>query len=131
MNLLRDIVTIYISHIILHVGLSYNMPWPISSITITIFICSCFLLFEEIKMALGRNNENKIRKISVKYSWIFFLHYIPILWNNDFKFVAIHVLVYICGFVLYTSKIIKNVYINNAIMHCGLILNNWFAFRFV
>lgn len=127
-NMKNDVRTIYISHMILHYALSYNIPWVIKSMTFTIFLCCCSLVFEDLEKC---KTQFEMRNCAIKYSWIFILHYFPIIWTNGISLAIIHLLFYSCGFGLYTSKIIKNDTINNAIMHCGIIINNMFAHKFV
>jgi len=123
----KDIIMIYISHIIMHIALSYEVPWALKSITLNIFILFTLLIIEKIEQSKTEANN---MKISIGYSWIFLLHYIPIIYTNQWWFVLLHTVFYIIGFGIYTSKVIGNESINNALMHCGIIINNWFAFKF-
>ena len=46
----NDIITIYLSHIILHIALSWNIPWVIKSNTFTIFLCIFSVILQKIKI---------------------------------------------------------------------------------
>jgi hypothetical protein len=123
----KDIISIYIAHIIMHIALSYNLPWCIKIITLNIFIVFALLIIEKIRESKSEENN---WKIAIDYSWLFLLHYIPILYNNNIYHVFAHTLFYVIGYSIYKYRIISNITINNALMHCGVIINNWFALNF-
>lgn len=135
-NLKYDGIMIYISHILVHIGLSIKtIPWQISMITIPLYIC---LSLEAIYTINKYNTYDEVLNKNINYTWILLLHYIPILLKNiDHHIIITHIIGFIVIFFIFKYSIIKNniipnydINIDNALMHIALIFNNMVIYHF-
>lgn len=131
----KDVSFIYISHFLLHIALSIHIPWQISSIMIPAMACVCFTAVEKITSI---NDIKQVKDAGKYFAWIFLLHYIPIFARQrGMRIIQYHVIVFIPAYLMYKLRVVakvakvKNVNIDNAIMHVALIFNNALAFDLV
>lgn len=129
-----DVVMIYASHIFLHIAFLWRIPWGVKSICLALMFCSCFGAIETVMKV---EDVRQVTKTGLSFSWIFLLHYIPILMLKGWRFCLFHIGAFLCILCIYKYKCIANVFgcqnisIDNAFMHCGLIINNLIAFDIV
>lgn len=135
-NLRKDTQMIYVSHVILHLGLcaSFNVPWQVSIITTATVIAAAAIATQHISKT---QEFYEVENVATKYSWIFTLHYIPIFLRGRSRVAILQFTGFICIFLIWNYVPLrhipgfKNVNINNAFMHIGLILNNLIAHHVV
>lgn len=125
-----DVIMIYISHFILHIGLLWRVPWGVKSICYMIMFCACYNAIENI---VKIDDVKLVTKTGLSYSWIFLLHYIPIFMMKGWQFGVYHLTLFSVILCIYKYKVlamlfrVNDISIDNAFMHCGLIISNLIA----
>lgn len=129
-----DVVMIYVSHFFLHIAFLWRIPWALKSICIAIMFYSCCGAIETVMKV---EDIRQVTKTGLNFSWIFLLHYIPIFIIKGWRFSILHMGVFLCILCVYKYKYIahvfgcQNISIDNAFMHCGLIINNLIIFNII
>jgi hypothetical protein len=134
----RDACMIYISHFFMHLAISVALPWPISMISISVFGCACVHAVESLARTTHVDRQTFIN-YAIGFSWIFTLHYFPIMLQQKRYMIKYHTCLFIVIYILFKGAIVQrlmpkhlvDINIDNAIMHCALIVNNSIAHSLV
>ena len=133
-NIKLDTKMIFVTHIILHAALNWNaVPTPISILSISLFAFIASVAIRDIDKA---TTTAAAKQAAIRFSWIFFIHYIPILLRGMHTIALIQFIAFVAVFGIYLcwnkmaisrTLLFKNINANNAFMHLGLVLNNLIA----
>ena len=79
---------------------------------------------------------SEVKEKGTAFAWIFLLHYIPMVYAGGWSLILKHVAAFTTVLFIYkraciASYIGSNMNIDNAFMHCALVMNNLIAFNLV
>lgn len=113
----------------------YRLPFTVSCITLTAY---CLLSWHIVSTLLSLTDTKSIVRTSTKYAWIFAIHYIPFVVQASWNMIFLHLFGFLCLWAVFAFDLVKPIlrvlglkYFNasNAIMHCGIIFNNYIAYK--
>ena len=121
--IMLDATMIYVSQCILHIGLSWNVPWQIKTITIPLILLLCTNAIEQIRKQQTIVN---VKKRTEAFIWISILQCVPIMHVMSLHSVGLYILAYVATIYMYKTKHadIGKIQLSNALMHGALIINN-------
>lgn len=133
----NDVAMIFVGQLIMHVALSMrSVPWQVSVIVTAVVGCCCAHVADTIWNHPPCGYQD-IKDIGISHAWIFVLHYIPIMFKGVPKVTALHFVFFLCILSMYRYSILgslagtrESLNLDNAVMHCCLILNNIFAHHY-
>lgn len=124
---------IFASYIILHTALCMTLPKPLAFMSLSAFSAVALTAMQAVRNAYSSAD---IKAATLRFSWIFLVHYIPIISRGKIRIAKWQFM----GFLVVTGLYLgwnyiglprrfgaTEININNALMHCGLIINNLIA----